>query len=119
MCAVDAQGDPLKDALTMYTDASSELVTCIVKHWQGVRGESDTARGKEYSIGKLDKLDWEMGVSVASSACKKLLTPYITLTFAVSEPTGKQRHQTVELSYAEFVDLKKDFTAIASKMDKL
>lgn len=47
-------------------------------------------------------MDWKLGVSISSSVCKSLNTPYVTLQLRVSESPGQVELRTVEMSLPQF-----------------
>ena len=54
-------------------------------------------------IGKLENLQWKIGVALSSSMCKDLNHPYVNLSFQIRGTDGTLAFHTLELSYEDFV----------------
>ena len=81
---------------------------------EGVDGSSSTRRG-----GALTGLQWKLGVSLASSSCKSLMSPYVALSFNVRDTNGDLKVHTTELTYKEFVDLHATVKEVAARMETI
>jgi hypothetical protein len=74
----------------------------------------ETRRG-----GTLNRLQWRMGVSLASSHCRSLMSPFVDLSFTVTDPNGERKVHTAELTYKEFQSLHRSIKEVAARMDAL
>jgi len=51
---------------------------------------------------QLIDLQWKLGVSVGSSSCKNLNSPFVTMTIKVAEPSGHLKTRSFEMTIAQF-----------------
>lgn len=92
----------LHDALQSFTELSEAAIVTLVRCWARV-DEMAAANAKHvFNIGQLVSLDWKLGVSISSSQCQNLMTPFVTLTFRVVDANGSVTTQEIELTYSEF-----------------
>jgi hypothetical protein len=118
---VDESGASLIAALNATTEASEDTAAVLARCWASseVARTSSDAPKQAFNIGNLVKLEWKLGVSVASSSCSSLLAPFVTLLFQVKDGNGDISTQRVELTLAEFQGMSKTLNDVASKLDKL
>ena len=119
----------LAAVLDSHTTLSRACITSLVaglesypvpKHG-GLSGDAspeETPAGS-WRGGTLAGLQWRLGVSLASSSCKSLLSPYVALSFNVTDGNGESKVHTTELSYAEFAQLHASLREVAARMDSL
>jgi len=54
-------------------------------------------------VGKLTDLQWKVGLSLSSSSCRQLMSPFITITvITVTDSSGNLTSRSMELTVAEF-----------------
>ena len=68
---------------------------------------------------KLSNLHWRLGVALASSTCKSLLSPYVSLSFNVKDGNGNTKVHTSELTYREFSEFHATLQEVQRKMETL
>ncbi|KNC47112.1 COMM domain-containing protein 6 [Thecamonas trahens ATCC 50062] len=104
-------------ALLMFTGLIKSVITVIVKVWaEQAEVLLTDATAKEIHVGELLSLDWKVGVSVASSTCSSLNTPFVTLLVRVADADGVITSRACELSIAQFMDVAQNFEDIAELM---
>ena len=104
-------------ALLMFTGLVKEVITVIIKVWaEQAEVLLTSAISKELHVGELLSLDWKVGVSVASSVCSSLNTPFVTLVVRVADSDGVVTSRAFELSVAQFMDVAQAFEDIAELM---
>ena len=102
-------------ALDLNTSLSRAAITCIVKCVGCIREIDATIQAtsgsetpvevmnrKMSNYGRVSNVKWRLGVAVASSTCKKLSAPYVSLAFDVTISDGTKKRHTLELTYSEF-----------------
>ena len=64
-------------------------------------------------------LKWKLGVSISSSSCSNLSSPFVSLSFKIRDSNGTSTSHTTELTYSEFQDFLTTFRDISAVMDNL
>tara|TARA_A100001035_G_C27683129_1_gene454078 strand:+ start:291 stop:839 length:549 start_codon:yes stop_codon:yes gene_type:complete len=118
-CYAEASPKPEEKEIAMALDLNTSLsrtaIACIVKCVGCIReieATIEATSGSETPVevmnrkmsnyGRVSNLKWRLGVAVASSTCKNLSAPYVSLAFDVTMSNGFKKRQTLELTYPEF-----------------
>lgn len=64
-------------------------------------------------------LKWKLGVSISSSSCTNLSSPFVSISFKIRENNGSSTSHTAELTYSEFQNFLTTFRDISAVMDNL
>jgi hypothetical protein len=121
--AEDLSGDSLSTSLTRYTDLTPAVREQIVSSFTAA-SETKTApeltRAQIFSLGTLVKLDWRVGVGVASSHSKSLQNAFVSLKFTVANGDNSQiNNYTVDLSLNEFNGFAQAFRNIQTTLESV
>jgi hypothetical protein len=108
----------LAAVLDSHTALSRACITSLVGGLDAAAAELGAG---ESSIcgGKLTGLQWRLGVSLASSSCSQLLSPYVALNFTVTDSNGEKKVHSAELTYKEFHAFHQSIQRVANTMDSL
>lgn len=68
---------------------------------------------------KPSNLHWRLGVALASSTCKSLLSPYVSLSFTVMDGNGNSTVHSSEMTYKEFQEFHGTFQLVSRKLESL
>jgi hypothetical protein len=77
-----------------------------------------SSAARTLNIGRLISLDWKLGVSLTSSHCANLKTPFVSIIVRVAEQDGEVATHALELSLPEFQDFKTTLRAAGSSLDR-
>ena len=82
---------------------------------------NDNIQNEIFNIGKLDKMDWRIGVNIANSDCDIVNNAYVTLKFYItsSSTSSKQNIYAVDLSLPEFKAFAQTFRNISSTLESI
>ena len=56
----------------------------------------------QHHLAQLVSMDWQLGMTMSSSSCRSLHSPYLTLQLNVADPSGSLIQRTLQLTIAEF-----------------
>lgn len=125
---VGADGEQLRDALQSYSEMADPAIMVLMQCWAAAEDSRTSATAaadggpsakRAFSIGQLESLDWKLGVAVSSNQCSQLVSPFVVLTFRVSDPNGEVATQKIELSYSEYQELTSKFSDAAAVLETL
>ena len=108
----------LASVLDQYTTLSRASITALAAGLESYSIPAEQVFSTVHN-GKLTSLQWRLGVSLASSSCKNLLSPYVALSFTVIDGNGQSKMHTSELTYKEFQEFYATLQQVSSKMDSL
>ena len=118
--------DVLGEPLSKSTGLSEAMVGLFVQTWdkQSKGGKLTATDGEQLSatqqclrLGRLVKMSWKLGVGLASTHCKFLGAPFVSLVLEVASSTGEVTSHSLELSLDEFQDFAKTFRDISQALD--
>jgi len=115
--------DSLEDtasALGSCTLLSLNARECIAAGLIGSRqlsNEEVVPQKPQISGATLVKIDFQVGVAVASKHCQNLMTPFIEATFHVRDTKGQIQVHMVEMTYAEFQALRRSMHEASSILE--
>lgn len=132
-CYTEAQPKPedkeIAMALDLNTSLSRTAIACLVKCVGCVReieATIEATSGSETPVevmnrkmsnyGRISNLKWRLGVALASSHCKNLSAPYVSLAFDVTMSNGAKRRQNLELTFPEFHEFLGKFIEVDEAM---
>ena len=102
-----------------HSDVAADAAAALSESWAAGAGDAG-ALARALSIGRLVRLDWVLGVTTASSACKRVGAPFVSLTLRVADgASGQESVHTLELTLPEFQDFANKFASMATVMDSL
>lgn len=106
--------------LVMYTGLNPPAVEVIAKVWseQGEAMLTPEAQ-KDLHIGELRSLEWKLGVTVASSSCSALNSPFVSMVARVADPDGRIASRAFELTVSEFLEMAQQFEDMSDLMSAL
>ena len=104
--------------LDSHTALSRACITSLVAGLDAAGDELGVGDGSICG-GKLTGLQWRLGVSLASSSCSQLLSPYVALNFTVTDSNGEKKVHSAELTYKEFHAFHQTIQRVANTMDSL
>eukprot|EP00941_MAST-03F_sp_MAST-3F-sp1_P004833 g4833.t1 len=121
----NCSADELVHALTKYTDVGDVAAKLCGAEWRSFqarrKAEGKASTLKEmFTIGKLESINWKVGVAYVSSTCEKLRNPYVALQFKVHDHfSGKDGFstRTVELTVPEFHAMHSTLREVLSRME--
>ena len=126
-----AEASRLQEVLlisTCLSEHACEVVTAAMERAMAQAGSADAdgdgdggsgggGGGDLLKVGQLTGVTWKVGVALQSSSCDSLRSPYVGLNLDVSDSSGNAKTVALELSYAEFQDLKRELTRAAAAME--
>lgn len=126
--AESVPADVLGDLLTKSTGLNESAITLFVQTWDrqskggklvGTGGDELSAMQQCLRLGRLVGMEWKLGVGIASTHCKSLGAPFVSLLLKVASPTGEVTAHSLELNLEEFQDFAKTFRDISQSLDAI
>ena len=117
----------MASTLDTSTFLSREAITIIIAGIDSVMNSNRSTvkmdalmeNRKTSNFGRLSNLQWRLGVSLSSSSCQNLSSPYVALSFDVVDNNGCRTVHTTEMSYSEFVKFQADFAKVDNVMNAM
>ena len=98
----------------------SDGVLAIVQHVWKEEGQALCDKPKDVlTVGQLVSMDWKLGVSISSSACRSLNSPHVSLLLKVADPAGTVQQHSVEMSVSEFQNFAAQLKEMANTLDTM
>eukprot|EP00750_Incisomonas_marina_P003535 INCI13193.1.p1 GENE.INCI13193.1~~INCI13193.1.p1 ORF type:complete len:218 (+),score=39.54 INCI13193.1:237-890(+) len=122
----------LGKALVSATNASEAVAAAVAQAWAKVPVASATAAeagnddedesevpgsNNSFSVGKLNGLDWKLGVRMSSSSCDRLAAPFVRLAFRVADNAGTEETRVVQLSIEQFQKFRSTVLDVSKVLD--
>eukprot|EP00753_Platysulcus_tardus_P018578 PLAT6928.3.p2 GENE.PLAT6928.3~~PLAT6928.3.p2 ORF type:complete len:201 (-),score=87.85 PLAT6928.3:146-748(-) len=117
--AHEVSGDELKESLEGATDFSEACIAILTEAWTSSDAARAAGLSDVLSLGRLVSMDWKVGVTVETSACKKAAAPFVTLLLHVADNSNVVTQHVVELALADFHRFSAAFRDIAASMATL
>jgi len=92
--------------------SSSSVVTTQPKGKEPTKDSGHSLR-----LGQLVGMEWKLGVGIASTHCRNLSTPFVSLLLRVAQPDGTTHHHALELTLQQFQEFSKTFHDIAQQLE--
>ncbi len=108
-----------ENIITTHTSIEASTAQLITEEFLKIyfSAKDNSSLGEHlFSLGKVEKLDWRLGMSISSSNCKQISEPFITLIWDISGPTGLVSYP-MEVSLAEFRQLSTTFQNLPNAME--
>jgi hypothetical protein len=95
-----------------------ESSMAVIRHIWKEEGPALCSKPKEtLSVGQLVSMDWQLGMTMSSSSCRSLHSPYLTLQLNVADPSGSLIQRTLQLTIAEFQNFAGQLKDMASALE--
>mmetsp|Transcript_381 Transcript_381/g.521 ORF Transcript_381/g.521 Transcript_381/m.521 type:complete len:80 (-) Transcript_381:61-300(-) len=70
-------------------------------------------------LGELVDMHWRLGISMKSSNCTNLATPFVSVLLKVADSDKKETAHTFEMTLAQFQDFARNLHDISNLMESL
>ena len=125
-CCQNASPSPAATEIASCLDVNTFLTrTAIAAIVSGVErivnelksGDNEgTASVQTTNFGRLSNLKWHLGVTMSSSECQNMSSPYVSMSFDIVDNNGNKQAHTTEMSYSEFVAFTEEFVEVNKRM---
>ncbi|XP_065885609.1 COMM domain-containing protein 6-like [Dysidea avara] len=98
----------------------SEAAITVVGHvWKEEASNVIDVQRRMLNIGQLASMEWKLGVSMSSSSCRALNSPYVTLMFTVVTDmvSGTTKQYSVELDMQQFQNFSTQLREMSSLLE--
>lgn len=113
-------GEQLATQLLMSSAWNEAAVHVIQQEWsEQVRllGTSASSASQVVNIGQLIDMQWSLGMSMASSNCRNLNSPFVAMLLKVAMPSGSVIERSFEMTIPEFKNFSQQIHEMAKKLE--
>lgn len=113
-------GEQLATQLLMSSAWNEAAVNIIQQEWKQqtqLLGTSASSAGRVVNLGQLVDMQWSLGMSMASSNCRNLNSPFVAVLLKVAEPSGTVTERSFEMTVPEFKNFSRQICEMAKKLE--